>query len=92
MSGGHDLTNGYDSDILIKKGYGAYFANIAQAPASLDPLSIDDGGSILNWPDHFFGDEMVDISGQALAALRKKNSMGIGENLHYEHSHLKMPD
>lgn len=50
----------------------AYFANVAQTPATLEPLQIDLYGNIENWPDHFFGDEMGDITKQAKAAMKKK--------------------
>ena len=55
----------------------AYFANVSRTPATLDALQLDECGNILNWPEHFFGDEMGDIAGQAKAALkrRKKNSL-----------------
>lgn len=33
-------------------------------------------GEIENWPENFFGDEMADIAGRTLAAIRrKKNSL-----------------
>ena len=50
----------------------AYFANVSRSPATLDALRLDEFGNILNWPEHFFGDEMGDIAGQAKAALAKK--------------------
>lgn len=50
----------------------AYFANISQTPATLDPLQIDAFGNIQNWPEHFFGDEIGDITEQAKAALKKR--------------------
>ena len=50
----------------------AYFANIAKTPATLEPLQIDIGGNIQNWPENFFGDEMGDITEQAKAAMKKR--------------------
>ncbi|MDQ7822533.1 MAG: DUF3696 domain-containing protein [Candidatus Eremiobacteraeota bacterium] len=46
----------------------AYFADVSGAPPHLDPLRIDEFGTILNWPEHFFGDEMGDVAEQARAA------------------------
>jgi hypothetical protein len=49
-----------------------YFADVSEGPARLTPLRIDEYGSIANWPEHFFGDEMGDILGQAEAAMRRR--------------------
>ena len=55
----------------------AYFANVSKAPATLEALELDEFGNVLNWPEHFFGDEMGDIVQQAKAAIerRKKNNL-----------------
>ena len=55
----------------------AYFANVSKAPATLEALELDEFGNVLNWPEHFFGDEMGDIAEQAKAALqrRKENNL-----------------
>ncbi len=50
----------------------AYFANVSKAPATLEALELDKFGNVLNWPKHFFGDEMGDITEQAKAALKKR--------------------
>ena len=52
----------------------AYFANITKTPAILKPLQIDMFGTIENWPDNFFGDEMNDITEQTKAAMKKRKS------------------
>lgn len=57
---------------LAEENVSAYFANTSQLPATLDPLQIDVFGNIRNWPAHFFGDEMEDITQQAKAALEKR--------------------
>ncbi|MFZ4627546.1 MAG: DUF3696 domain-containing protein [Blastocatellia bacterium] len=59
-------------DTVPQRLVSAYFANVSQTPATLDPLQIDIYGHIQNWPEHFFGDEIGDITGQAKAALRKR--------------------
>jgi len=54
----------------------AYVADAARLPvgmpARLRELEIDPFGNIRNWPEHFFGDEMGDITGQAEAALKRR--------------------
>lgn len=59
-------------DIVPQDKVSAYFANIAKTPATLEPLQIDLFGNILNWPENFFGDEMLDITEQAKAAMKKR--------------------
>lgn len=59
-------------DSVPRKKVSAYFANIAKTPATLEPLQIDIGGNIQNWPENFFGDEMGDIIKQAEAAMKKR--------------------
>lgn len=59
-------------DVVSQDRVSAYFANIAKTPATLEPLQIDIFGSIQNWPENFFGDEMSDITGQAKAAMKKR--------------------
>lgn len=59
-------------DVVSQEKVSAYFANVSRTPAKLEPLQIDIFGSIQNWPDNFFGDEMGDITGQAKAAMKKR--------------------
>jgi len=59
-------------EALPEEKVSAYFANITKTPAILEPLKIDMFGNIQNWPEHFFGDEMVDITAQAKAAIKKR--------------------
>lgn len=59
-------------DVVPQEKVSAYFADITQTPATLDPLQIDLFGNILNWPDNFFGDEMGDITEHAKAAMKKR--------------------
>lgn len=47
----------------------AYFASVEPSSSLLTPLDIDPYGNIKNWPDHFFGDEMGDITAQAKATM-----------------------
>ena len=61
----------------LQEKVSAYFANVSKAPATLEALKLDEFGNVLNWPEHFFGDEMGDIAEQAKAALlrRKENHL-----------------
>lgn len=59
-------------DAVSQQKVSAYFANITKDPAILEPLQIDLFGNIINWPDHFFGDDMEDITQQAKAAMKKR--------------------
>ena len=65
-------------DVVPKERVSAYFANITRTPATLDPLQIDDYGSVQNWPENFFGDEMGDIIEQAKSAMKKRVSQSAG--------------
>ena len=58
--------------LIPKDKVSAYFADISRTPATLRALQIDMFGNIHNWPENFFGDEMGDITGQALAAMRTR--------------------
>ena len=58
--------------VLTQDKLAAYFADITQSPARLEPLKIDLFGNILNWPKDFFGDDMGDILAQADAAATKR--------------------
>ena len=59
-------------DAVARGRVSAYFANVSKSPATLDPLQIDLFGNVLNWPEHFFGDEMGDVTAQAKAAMNKR--------------------
>ncbi len=59
-------------DVVARSRVSAYFANVSKSPATLEPLQIDLFGNILNWPEHFFGDEMGDVTAQAKAAMKTR--------------------
>jgi len=59
-------------DTVSPEKVSIYFANISKTPAKLEPLQIDTFGNIQNWPDNFFGDEMLDITEQAKAGMKKR--------------------
>lgn len=52
-----------------------YFCRRAGSATELEPLRLNMFGEIENWPEHFFGDEMADIAGRALAAMQKKKEL-----------------
>jgi predicted ATPase len=49
-----------------------YFCRRASSATELEPLRLNMFGEIENWPENFFGDEMADIAGRTLAAMRRK--------------------
>jgi predicted ATPase len=49
-----------------------YFCNTHNGASRLDDLEIDGFGQILNWPPHFFGDEMAEIAETQKAMLTRK--------------------
>ncbi|MBF0610610.1 MAG: DUF3696 domain-containing protein [Magnetococcales bacterium] len=59
-------------DVIPREKVSAYFAKVVDSASTLTPLKIDQYGSIRNWPENFFGDEMGDITSQAEAAIAKR--------------------
>lgn len=48
-----------------------YFCRRAGETTELEPLQLNLYGEIENWPENFFGDEMADIAGRTLAAVKR---------------------
>ena len=66
---------------LPQEHLSAYFAKSAEAQSNLEPLQIDPFGNIRNWPEHFFGDEMEDITAQAKSTMnRRLTALGAAES------------
>lgn len=59
-------------DRIPQSDVAAYFAQMSQSGAQLEPLAIDDCGNITNWPRGFFGEEMADVIHHGKAALNKR--------------------
>lgn len=59
-------------DEIDKEKVAAYFSEYSKGMPKLTPLIIDGFGNIKNWPEHFFGDDMGDITAQSKAALQKR--------------------
>lgn len=49
-----------------------YFCRRAGSATELEALRLNEYGEISNWPEHLFGDEMADIAGRTLAAMKRK--------------------
>lgn len=49
-----------------------YFCKRSGGVADLEPLRLNLYGDIENWPEHFFGDEMADVTARTLAAMHRK--------------------
>ena len=58
-----------EQNTVPEQSVAAYFADISEIPAKLQPLEIDLFGNIQNWPKDFFGDEMGDVAEHAKAAM-----------------------
>jgi predicted ATPase len=52
-----------------------YFCYRAGSATELEPLRLNMFGEIGNWPENFFGNEMADIAGRALAAMERKKKL-----------------
>jgi predicted ATPase len=65
--------------IITNDQFAAYFADTNNGEAQLQKLQVDEYGSIRNWPENFFGDEMGDITAQSLAAMKKRAKESSGE-------------
>lgn len=57
-----------------------YFFSIKNGSANYETLQLDEFGSIHNWPENFFGDEMAEIAATRRAALLKRKAMQNREN------------
>jgi len=66
---------------IAPKDIKLYFFNTVRGKAKHEELLIDIFGNISNWPEHFFGDEMAEISATRTAGLmRKKKAMELNQN------------
>jgi predicted ATPase len=58
--------------VLTPDDVAIYFCRRANSTIELEPLEVNEGGDILNWPENFFGDEMEDIAARTIANARRK--------------------
>ncbi|MBO2834810.1 DUF3696 domain-containing protein [Pseudomonas aeruginosa] len=56
---------------LSPEDVAVYFCRRAGETTELEPLRLNLYGEIENWPENFFGDEMADIAGRTLAAVKR---------------------
>lgn len=49
-----------------------YFVRPGPRGSHIAPLEVDEDGTIRNWPDDFFGDQMSDIAAQADRAMQRR--------------------
>jgi len=49
-----------------------YFCSRGRKGALMERLQMNEDGEIANWPEDFFGNEMADIAGRALAAIEHR--------------------
>ena len=49
-----------------------YFCEPGSSGSSMIPLDVDMFGNIINWPDHFFGDEAGDLMAMTKAAMHRQ--------------------
>ncbi|HGY1008879.1 TPA: DUF3696 domain-containing protein [Aeromonas salmonicida] len=61
--------------VVAPEDVAVYFCRRAGATTELEPLRLNMFGEIENWPENFFGDEMADIAGRTLAAIRRKKKL-----------------
>jgi predicted ATPase len=52
-----------------------YFCRSTSTGTELEPLRLNMFGEIENWPDNFFGDEMADIAGRTVAAMKRRQAI-----------------
>lgn len=57
---------------VMPEDVAVYFCRRGGGATELEPLRLNKFGEIENWPENFFGDEMADIAGRTLAAMRRK--------------------
>jgi len=60
--------------VLTPDDVAIYFCRRSSDGAELEPLRLNLLGDIENWPENFFGDEMADIAGRTLAAIKRKKA------------------
>jgi len=61
--------------VVTPEDVAVYFCRRAESATELEPLKMNMFGDIENWPEHFFGDEMADVAGRTVAAMRRKQKL-----------------
>lgn len=68
----HRLQRRIAEGVLSPDDVAIYFSRRSTSTVELEPLKVNEGGDILNWPENFFGDEMADITARTIANARRK--------------------
>ncbi|HEX3070719.1 MAG TPA: DUF3696 domain-containing protein [Thermoanaerobaculia bacterium] len=63
-------------DEISSESAALYFCEMARGESKLVPLELDEFGSIKNWPQDFFGDELGEVAATQKAIVRRKKAMG----------------
>ncbi len=58
---------------ISPKDVAVYFCKRSGDKTELEPLRINLFGDIENWPEHFFGDEMADLTARTVAAAKRRH-------------------
>lgn len=61
--------------VVKSEDVAVYFCRRTGAATKLEPLRLNEFGEIENWPENFFGDEMADIAGRTLAAVKRRKAL-----------------
>jgi hypothetical protein len=61
-------------EVLKAEEVAIYFASRGTAGTRMEPLRLNKYGDIENWPDHFFGDDMADLTGRTVAAAKRRSA------------------
>lgn len=67
--------------VISPQDVAVYFCKRSGGVVDLEPLTLNLYGEIENWPEHFFGDEMADVTARTLAAMRRKISERAGRGV-----------
>ena len=59
-------------EVIKPEEVAIYFCEPRPSGSSMVPLDVDMFGNIINWPDHFFGDEAGDLVAMTKAAMRRQ--------------------
>jgi predicted ATPase len=64
--------------VVAPEDVAVYFCRRRGSATELEPLRLNMFGEIENWPENFFGNEMADIAGRTLAAMKRKTELAKG--------------
>jgi len=59
--------------VIAPEDVAVHFCSRSETATEIKPLRVDIFGDIENWPPHFFGDEMADLTARTVAAAAKQS-------------------